>query len=93
MESAQTGQVGKSLPRGSGLCAAVDRTSAVADIDTSLLALPAFPVSPITYTSSLDEIATQMRWFLVLKIHEKFCDAASFSSFGDFDLHRSVRCF
>src|SRR4051794_20081815 len=32
MESAHTGQVGKSQPRGSGLDATVDRTSATADI-------------------------------------------------------------
>ena len=34
MESAQTGQVGKSLPRGSELCAAVNTTSATAGIGT-----------------------------------------------------------
>src|SRR6185503_17349589 len=32
MESAQTGQVGRAQPRGSGLCVTVDRTSAIADI-------------------------------------------------------------
>jgi hypothetical protein len=36
MESAQTGQAGKSRPRGSGRNATVSGTSAIADIVTSL---------------------------------------------------------
>jgi hypothetical protein len=40
MVSTQTGQVGKSQPRGSGLVAAVGRTSAIAGIVTSLRSEP-----------------------------------------------------
>src|SRR4051794_27794683 len=42
MESAHTGQLGKSQPRGSGLDATVDRTSATAAIVTSLRSVPQF---------------------------------------------------
>jgi hypothetical protein len=41
IESAQTGQVGKSLPRGSDLSATVDKTSATAVIVTSWRFSPA----------------------------------------------------
>src|SRR5258708_28090330 len=61
IESAQTGQVGKSHPRGSELGATVDRTSASAGIVTSLRSEPS-----LTYTDLFDDTATQMRSFYVI---------------------------
>src|SRR3954447_23545954 len=56
MESAHTGQVGKSQPRGSGLDATVDRTSATAAIVTSLRSEPQlnlhYDYRPISLTMS-----------------------------------------
>jgi hypothetical protein len=62
MESAHTGQVGKSDPRGPDLDARVDRTSATAGIVTSLRSLNL----PSGYTDLFDDVATQMRWFYVI---------------------------
>jgi hypothetical protein len=71
MESAQTGHVGKSLPR--GLRDTVDRTSAIADIVASLC-----DVSVTTpYNNLFDDVATQMRWFYVIRRGTHFCDAAN----------------
>src|ERR1700737_2588923 len=52
IESAQTGQVGKSHPRGSGLGAMVDMTSATAGIVTSLRFEPARIYTPVCLTMS-----------------------------------------
>src|ERR1700730_15720581 len=52
IESAQTGQVGKSHPRGSGLGAMVDRTSAVAGIVTSFRSEPCAQHTPVCLTVS-----------------------------------------
>jgi hypothetical protein len=59
MESAQTRQVGKSHPRGSGCFATVERASAIAGIVTSPCDLDVMP----TYTDLFDDVATQMRSF------------------------------
>src|SRR6478736_3565002 len=52
MESAQTGQLGKSHPRGQGLGATVDRASAIAGIVTSLRSEPGANPTPICLTMS-----------------------------------------
>src|ERR1700694_4501738 len=52
IESAQTGQVGRSQPRGSGLGATVDRISATAGIVTSLRSEPRAEYTLICLTIS-----------------------------------------
>jgi hypothetical protein len=46
---------------------------------------PCIPNYNLPYLNSFDDAATQMRWFCVIATHESFCDAASSSSFGDYD--------
>jgi hypothetical protein len=88
MESAHTGQVGKSHPRGSGLEATVDRTSATAGIVTSLRSEPKldcdFSYTLILYTDFFDDVATQMRSFDVI------CDHFDFAMQRMFDLGLSL---
>ena len=75
MESAQTGQVGRSHPRGSGLDATVDMTSAIAGIVTSLRSEP-----DLTY----DDIHSIC---LTLSQH-KCVDLTLFGCFPDFASQR-----
>jgi hypothetical protein len=65
MESAQTGQVGRSHPRGSGLDAGVDMSSAIADIVGTSLALNLTELKS-KIPDLLVFVATQMRWFYVI---------------------------
>jgi hypothetical protein len=79
MESAQTGQLGKSDPRGQGLGATVDMTSATAGIVTSLRSEPGPNPTLICLTMSQHKC---VGFTLFLKIHisssgVRFCDAAN----------------
>jgi hypothetical protein len=72
MESAQTGHVGRSLPRGVGRGIAVDRISAIAGIVTS----SSVDLAKL-YTATFDDVATQMRLFYDSIFTNLFCGAAS----------------
>jgi hypothetical protein len=63
--SAQTGQVGRSVPRRSECVRAVDGISAIAGIVTSSLLLGALGlIQPALFILSLfDDVATQIRFF------------------------------
>jgi hypothetical protein len=62
IESAQTGHVGRSLPRGAECGRAVDRISAIAGIRDLLMKINQSGLSG-TVHASFDDVATQMRFF------------------------------
>jgi hypothetical protein len=62
IESAQTGHVGRSLPRGAECSRAVDRISAIAGIRDLLLKNNQSGLSGRVH-ASFDDVATQMRFF------------------------------
>ena len=72
IESAQTGHVGRSLPRGAERGMTVDGISAIAGIVTS----SSVDLTEL-YTAIFDDVATQMRLFYDSIFTNLFCAAAS----------------